>query len=82
MCTINCSLEEFLARVDADSEDVSKDKEQLYNYMVAGYEKFGGSTSAELTWRLGRAAFKRAAVAEVAKDKVRACLSFCDCPHD
>ena len=66
---LTCTYEEFIARVDADSEDMTKDKEQLFEYVKAGHDQFGGETSAELTWRLGRAIYKQAAVAEVAGDK-------------
>ena len=68
---LTCTYEEFIASVDADSEDMTKDKEQLFEYVKAGYDQFGGEKSAELTWRLGRSFFKRAAAAEVAGDKKR-----------
>ena len=62
------TYEEWLNRVDADSENVSKDKDQLYQYVKEGYETFEGSSRAELTWRMARAAYKVAASAEVVKD--------------
>lgn len=66
---LTCSLTEFLAKVDADSEDVKVDKRQHYEYMCDGYSHFGGRESADLTWRLGRSCFKRAAAAEVTGDE-------------
>lgn len=66
---ITCSLQDFLTKVDVDSEDVKVDKSEHYDYMCAGYTQFGGTDSADLTWRLGRSCFKRAAAAEVAGDQ-------------
>ena len=62
------TYEEWLNRVDTDSENVSKDKDELYQYVKEGYETFSGSSRAELTWRMARAAYKVAASAEVVKD--------------
>jgi tetratricopeptide (TPR) repeat protein len=59
---------EWLDRVDTDSENVSKDKEELYEFVKEGYDKFDGSSRADLTWRMGRAAYKVAAAAELLKD--------------
>lgn len=62
------SFEEWLQQVDTDSEDVTKDKDELYQFVKEGYEMFDGSNKVDLTWRMGRAAFKVSAAAEVAKD--------------
>lgn len=62
------SYEEWLEQVDADSEDVTKDKDELYRFVKEGYDMFEGDNKIDLIWRMGRAAFKVAAAAEVAKD--------------
>jgi len=66
------TYEEWLSQVDTDSENVSKDKEELYRFVKEGYETFDGVKKADLTWRMGRAAFKVAAAAEVSNNKDRA----------
>ena len=60
--------EEWVATVDADSEDVTKDKDKLYDLVKQGFDQFGGEKSSELMWRMGRAAYKVAAAAEVSGD--------------
>lgn len=65
------TFEEWLTQVDTDSENVEKDKESLYQLVKEGYERFNGKSRADITWRMGRAAYKVAAAAEVAKDKTK-----------
>lgn len=63
------SYKEWLHTIDNDSEDFTKDKDQLYDLTLEGYNCFNGATSADLTWRLGRAAYKVAAAADGSGDK-------------
>jgi tetratricopeptide (TPR) repeat protein len=58
------TFEEWLTQVDTDSENVEKDKDSLYQLVKEGYERFDGKSRADLTWRMGRAAYKVAAAAE------------------
>jgi len=62
------SFEEWLERIDADSEDLSVDKDALYEIVKEGYETFDGPNRADLIWRMARAAYKVAAAAEVVKN--------------
>ena len=65
------SFEEWLAKIDSDSEDIKVDRDELYNYTKEGLETFDGNNRADLLWRMGRAAFKVAGAAEIAKDVVK-----------
>lgn len=52
------SFEEWLQQVDADSEDISVDRDELYKVVKEGFDAFDGEHRADLLWRMGRAAFK------------------------
>lgn len=63
------SFKEWLHVIDADSEDFTKEKDQLYRLTCDGYDCFNGINSADLTWRLGRAAYKVAAAADASGNR-------------
>jgi len=62
------SYEEWLQTIDVESENMSADKDELYKVVKEGYETFDGVNSAEILWRMSRAAYKVAAAAELVKD--------------
>ncbi|KAI1287104.1 Regulator of microtubule dynamics protein 2 [Halotydeus destructor] len=67
----SCTFEDWVSKIDLESEDISVDRDQLYRVVKEGFDKFGGSGRADLQWRMARAAFKVAGAAEVAKDQVK-----------
>jgi len=65
------SFEEWLEQIDTDSEDLNKNRDELYALVKQGFEMFDGPSRADLLWRMGRAAFKLAGQAEIAKNGER-----------
>lgn len=68
---MDASLEEQLVKLDAETEDVTVNKDAHYSKTKQIYDDNNGSSSVELTWRMARAAYKVSAAAEVAKNKDR-----------
>jgi len=66
--TISDDEQEWIAKIDADSEELSVNKDELYQVVKEGFEKFDGKSKPELLWRMSRAAYKVAAAAELVKN--------------